>query len=61
MEHDDDVALDGGSQEEGEKAMASHDNVRGARLAAARSWRKYKHAAHSQATAERELKQVGAP
>lgn len=53
-----DLALDGGSQEE-EKAMASDDSVWGARLAAARSWRKYKHAAHLQAMADGELQKVG--
>eukprot|EP00903_Cladosiphon_okamuranus_P015719 g14509.t1 len=57
-EHAHDVALEGGSQEEGEKAMATDDSVWGARLAAARSWRKFNHAVHLQATAERELRKM---
>lgn len=51
--------MDGGSQEEQEKAMASNDRVWGGRLAAARTWKKYKHAGHLQAMAERELQKVG--
>lgn len=59
LERAHDVAVDGGSQEEEERAMASDDSVRGARLAAASSWRKYKCAAHLQATADRELQKAG--
>lgn len=54
----DDVALDGGSQEEEGNARASNEEVRGGRLAAARAWWKYKQADHLQATAERELQKV---
>lgn len=53
-----DVALDGGTQEEEDVARESIAAVRGARMAAARAWWKHKQAEHFHGIAQRELKQV---